>query len=400
MYKLFNQCNFYIFLWCLYYLQGTLYASGSIISQAILAILLVMSICNAYIVNRHYKLPIFFKGLNVLIAMFTIYGIAIIVSGEKLMTNNYTILANHEYLKAIYISLLPIYSAYLYTIKGQLTKKSISIWIFFWILVATSQYYRNEREALEQYISNRTEITNNSGYLFLALLPSLVVFNKKPIIQFPLLLYCISFVVMGMKRGAIIIGLIIFCYFIYRTYKTSSRKNRKYIITFSFLVIFLATSFIMKMMAESDYFNQRIEQTLEGNSSGRDDIYGGLINHFLDETNALNFFFGNGAQATLKVHGAFAHNDWLEILINQGIIGVLIFIYFFICFAKTWLKSRYNHSVFSGIGMILAIIFLRTLFSMSYSDLDLYLTISLGFYLALSFGKYDKYNKDIFIINQ
>lgn len=383
--KIFNQCNIYITLWCLYYLQGTLYASGSIISQAILAILLVMSICNAYIVNRHYKLPIFFKGLNVLIAMFTIYGIAIIVSGEKLMTKNYTIVANYEYLKAIYISLLPIYSAYLYTIKGQLTKKSISIWIFFWILVATAQFYRNEREALEKYISNRTEITNNSGYLFLALLPSLVVFNKKPIIQFPLLLYCISFVVMGMKRGAIIIGLIIFCYFIYRTYKTSSRKNRKYIITFSFLVIFLATSFIMKMMAENDYFNQRVEQTLEGDTSGRDVIYGGLINHFLDETNALNFFLGNGAQATLKFNGAFAHNDWLEILINNGIIGVFTYIIYWICFVNSWLKSKSTINAFSALLMILLISFMQTLFSMSYGSLEIYMTLSLGYFLAISY---------------
>lgn len=385
MYKLFNQCNFYIFLWCLYYLQGTLYASGSIISQAILAILLVMSICNAYIVNRHYKLPIFFKGLNVLIAMFTIYGIAIIVSGEKLMTKNYTIVANHDYLKAIYISLLPIYSAYLYTIKGQLTKKSISIWIFFWILVATAQFYRNEREALEKYISNRTEITNNSGYIFLALLPSLVVFNKKPIIQFPLLLYCISFVVMGMKRGAIIIGLIIFCYFIYSTYKTSSRKNRKYIITFSVLAIIFATSFIMKMMSENDYFNLRVEQTLEGDSSGRDVIYGGLINHFLDETNALNFFFGNGAQATLKIYGAFAHNDWLEILINNGIIGVFTYIIYWICFVNSWLKSKSTINAFSALLMILLISFMQTLFSMSYGSLEIYMTLSLGYFWAISY---------------
>lgn len=80
------------------------------------------------------------------------------------------------------------------------------------------------------------------------------------------------------------------------------------------------------MMAESDYFNHRIEQTLEGDSSNRDVIYGGLIIHFLDETNALKLFLGNGAQATLKIHGGFAHNDWLELLINNGIIGALIYI--------------------------------------------------------------------------
>ncbi len=382
--KIFNQCNIYITLWCLYYLQGTLYTSGSIISQAILAILLVMSICNAYIVNRHYKLPIFLKGLNVFIAMFTIYGIAIIVSGEKLMTNNYTIVANHDYLKAIYISLLPIYSAYLYTIKGLLTKKSISLWIFFWITVATVQYFRFEREALEQIVSNTTEITNNSGYIFLALMPVLIVYNKKPLVQFSMLLYCLTFIFMGMKRGSIIIGVLIYIYFIYGTYKTSSRKMKKYIMMFSVVSIIAVISVIMNMMSTSDYFNQRIEQTIEGDSSARDEIYGGLFNHFLNETNMLIILFGNGANGTLKVFGDFAHNDWLEILINNGIMGIMIYVFYWICFVKSCLKSRTTNA-FSALLMILLISFMQTLFSMSYGSLEIYMTLSLGYFLAISY---------------
>ncbi len=387
-----NQANFYIFLWCIYYLQGTLYASGGMISQAILGVLLVISLYNAFYLNQHYKIPVYFKGLNALLIMFTIYGVYLIISGERLMKNNYTIVANYDYLKTIYISLLPTYSAYLYAIKGQLTKKSISKWIFLWVVIATAQYYRYEREAFEKLLTNSTDITNNSGYIFLALLPSLVVFNKKPIIQFSLLLYCITFVVMGMKRGAIIIGLIIFCYFIYRTYKSSSRKSRKYIMIFSAITIFIATSFILKMMAESYYFNQRIEQTLEGDSSNRDVIYGGLINHYLNETNALKFFFGNGAQATLKIHGNFAHNDWLELLINNGIMGALVYLFYWICFIKSWIKSKANTMVYSGLGMILVISFTKTLFSMSYASTEIYLTIALGYFLANSYKDKILYN--------
>ena len=108
--QIFNQTNFYILLWCLYYLQGTLYASGGMISQAILGLLLIISIYNAYYLNRYYRLPIYFNGLNSLIILLTIYGLYLIVCGDIIYIN-YRIVPNYFYLKNLLISLLPIYSA-------------------------------------------------------------------------------------------------------------------------------------------------------------------------------------------------------------------------------------------------------------------------------------------------
>ena len=387
MNKIVNQCNIYISLWCIYYLQGTLYASGSMLSQAILAVLLVISFYNANLVNKHYKIPVFFKGLNLLLVMFTLYGV-ILIARNQIIKVGFTTVSNYTYLKQIYISLLPIYSAYLYALKGQLTKNSISKWIFLWLITAVAQYYHYERQALAEFISNRTEITNNSGYIFLSLLPALVILNKKIVIQFAFLLCCLSFIFMSMKRGAIIVGVLAFFYFMYRAYKTSSHKVKKYIVLFSLLAIVFSVYFVMDIMAESDYFIQRIENTLEGNTSERDTLYSLYWNHFINETNILKFLFGNGANGTLNIHTDYAHNDWLEILNNQGLVGALIYVYFFVCFIKSWLVSRKIDPVaFSAIGMILLVVFMKTLFSMSYGNWDIYISLSMGYFLAISYGK-------------
>lgn len=384
--KIINQANLYILLWCIYYLQGTIYTSGGFLSQFIIFILLIWSIYNSIFLNIHFKLPVYFKGLNALILMFVIYGLYLIISND-IIIYNYQKMGNINYLKAILLSLLPIYSAYLFTIKGQLTQSHISKWIFIWLIIATTSFYRYQQEELANLLGEQTETTNNMSYMFLALMPVLVVYYKKNILQILIMLYCMSYVVMGMKRGAILIGILIFIYFLYQTYKNSSKKTKKYVIIFFIFTIIYFVYFISDMIDSSDYFNQRIEQTIDGNSSSRDLIYEKFWNHFLNETNIYRFLFGYGAWGTIKIGNAVAHNDWLEILINNGLIGVIIYVFYWICFIKSFLMSRINTIAFSAIGMMLVISFMLTLFSMSYGSLEIYFSLSLGYFLACAYKK-------------
>ena len=78
------------------------------------------------------------------------------------------------------------------------------------------------------------------------------------------------------------------------------------------------------MMSNSEYFVSRYEQTLEGNTSGRNDIYENLWNTLLLEPNPLYFYLGRGANSTLNIVGNGAHQDWLETFCNNGLLGVII----------------------------------------------------------------------------
>ena len=126
MQKLFNIANIYIALWCLYFLQGLLYAEGGVVSRAVLALLLAVSLVFFAFSNIAYKLPIILYVLDVLILLFTYYGIICIVNNEQ----NVLGVAGYTYLKTIYMSLLPIYSFYTFTRKGWLTENSLRNWAF------------------------------------------------------------------------------------------------------------------------------------------------------------------------------------------------------------------------------------------------------------------------------
>ena len=136
------------------------------------------------------------------------------------------------------------------------------------------------------------------------------------------------------------------------------------------------------MMENSAYFMTRIEQTLEGDASGRDIIYRTLWDAILSETRPLYFYLGRGADSTLRVYGAFAHQDWLETFCNNGLLGVIILFSFFYTFGKNVWKSRnfFPSMMFYSFVTLFTIILSKTLFSMSIQDLHVSDSMLLGFF--------------------
>lgn len=377
----------YIFLWGLYYLQGTLYASGSIISQGILALLLCISLFYCYKVNVTYKLPFFFKVLNLFIITLSVYGILYAIDSEYILIENiFTQKLNKiEYLKTLYMSLLPIYAFFYFSKEQVLTPSDIRKISLFWLVVIIFSYIRryNEMQALmiEDGFSEDVEITNNIAYDFLALFPLLFFWTRKPLVQYLLTFVLIVFIFSGMKRGAILIGVVCFIWFLYRMFKTSRGKGRAGIVLISLIILAVGISFVINLYETSPYFQLRVEQTLEGQSSGRDTIYLSLWNYYKADFSLMRFLFGNGANYSIVVAGNYAHNDWLELLINQGLLGIVLYAILFLSLVAFMLKNRNNNN-FAILSMVFIIMFAMTLFSMLYANLKLPLAVAIGYCLA------------------
>lgn len=385
MKNFFKISNLYILLWCLYSLQGTLYASGSIISQGILAILLAISVYYAFYVNIYLKTPSVIKALNVFILMLTFYGLIYWMSGEVILTSEGMPVGAMGYLKGIYISLLPIYAFYAFSAKRLLTEKDIRSWFFIFLTIVTASYFRAEREALQEAMmegSLREEFTNNTGYSFLSLMPLLFFFKEKRVIQYIALAYILVFIIMGMKRGAIIVGTLVLLWFLYRSLKDATPKTRYQLLFLSLLILVAGGFYISHTYNTSEYFQYRLEQTEAGETSARDIIFSTLFNYFLNETTPWQFFFGSGVNYTVVVTGAYAHNDWLELAVNQGCFGFLIYLVFWIYLTRSWIKSKYNSFLYSLLGAFFIINFIPTFFSMVYGNLPIYESLVLGFCLS------------------
>lgn len=376
MFKYINQCDIYVGLWCIYMLQGVLYPQG-IINQLLQLIMLLWAMIAVFkyiLQSRIYIFSPILKASFLLIVMYTIYGGIHIMFGDSMFYGQYVYLQNS--LK----SLAPIFLCYYFTMNGKLTSDRIRIYLPFLIITCVLLYYKNESLVLLE--TNKEEITNNAGYYFVSLIPFLFFHSKRPILQYIFIGIILLYIFMGMKRGAILIGVLSTLVLLYANLKNSSRWMKILFAMLSIIIVGGINMFIDHMMNNSAYFMLRFEQTLEGNSSGRDVIYQNLYNTLLLEPSPIYFCFGRGAESTIKIAGNYAHQDWLETFCNNGLLGVLILIFFFYSFGRNVIECRRHFSgmMFYSFTTLLLIIFCKTLFSMSIQNLNISESMLIGYF--------------------
>lgn len=375
MLKQINQCDVFVGLWCIYMLQEILYPP-CIINQLIQIIMLlwgIVAICRNMIESTGHSSIL--KATSLLIVMYFIYGGIHIMFDDPILGQS-----KHYYLQSALNSLAPIFLFYDFTKNGKLTSDRIRIYLSILVVVCILLYYKTENQML--LLKDGEEITNNGGYFFVPLIPFLFFYSKRPILQFVFLGVILLYVFMGMKRGAILIGVVGTIVFLYANLKESSGKGKFLFLMLTMSIIVGVGFYIDYMMSNSAYFMLRVEETLEGNSSGRDVMYETLWNTLLLESRPLYFYLGRGANSTLTVIGKVAHQDWLETFCNNGLIGVLILCFFFYMFGKSAWKSRHFFSsmMFYSFVTLFIITFSKTLFSMSIQELDLSESMLIGYF--------------------
>ena len=385
-----NPCSGYFLLWTIYLMQGTLYPTGSVLSQILILAILLISLCHAYLLLNKRHIPIFFNGLNLLVLMYTVYGIVLFFTdGWYVQIPGKSGVQTFNYLKSYYMSLLPIYSCFYYTKRGYLKLQTLQLWAIIFIGVAISQYFSNQREMLAKLIeegSRREDITNNIGYVMASLIPIALVFNKRIIFQYVYIGICAAFVFMAMKRGAILISMIGIWMFVWH----SLRKSIGYKKFISLFIIGIAFAYlydlVIHLIEDSDYFNARIERTLAGDTSGRDELFSGLINYYINESSIFNLLIGYGARGTDKIIGNGAHNDWIETLVCHGILGTILFFFFLFAFFLSSYNKKYSIESLFILHIIFVMYIVKTFFSMSIGDMTIYVDTMLGFALADGFS--------------
>lgn len=358
---------------------------GTIYSQVIISFLSAVSFYYMVYALMHYKVNPYLKALAVFFALLTIYGLVLIVSPEVVMAHGAAV-SKYTYLLSLFNSLLPIFPFYVFTRKGQLTHSSIRWWTIFFLVAVLMQYQANQQAALLRAMeigSSREEFTSNVGYEFLAIIPLLAFFKNKKIIQYACLVYVMVFLLLAMKRGAILIGAICIVYFLWNSMKETKGSRKFFIVVLSVAVIVAGYFVVLNLLENSDYFLYRWEVTQEGGTSGRDELFSTFFNHFINESNPFVFLFGNGAWGTLRLLEKAAHNDWLELAINQGLLGVVVYFVYWVKFYKVTRAARFNEEIHMAITLLFIIYLTRTFFSMSYGDMSIYATSCLGYCLGM-----------------
>lgn len=261
--------------------------------------------------------------------------------------------------------------------KGILTHKFILVSAILLTVAAIPSFYNAQQLALTKIASESDETTVNASTIFLMLLPLLFCLRNR-VVSLVLFCVCLFFLISGAKRGNILAAAIPSVLYIWMLF----RGNKKNIFKIAVMIIVVTTIVIWAkdIILSNEYLLIRYEKTLGGDVSGRDVIYSILWNMWIGTDSVINLLFGYGYNGTFiysPIH-TFAHNDWLEIIVDFGILGFLLYTAIFIAFTKFFfrLNKGYSRTVCFA---IVSIWLLKTMYSMGFMEETLAL-------MAIPFG--------------
>lgn len=382
MIKFLNFPTLYLFSWIFLAFLPFVYYS----TKAYLALLFFFAFSalgyTIYAIGNIKLIP-YFKSTIAFVSYLTIYGIYLIFFGDEVYWESCGIVIDkYRYLLWLFISMLSVIPVYVFTSKGYLNERIMKILFIIMTIAGIFAYYKMNQQYLQLALaegSKQEEFTITSIYILLSALPILVVFKKT---WFRFLMLCVYFVfmVLSAKRGAILLGSVSIACFVWGMFAGETLKKKLVVLFVSAMVCCGLYKFLDRQLETSPYLMQRYEQTLEGNSSRRSEYNEKLLNYIFNENSTKNFIFGIGAQGTLAVNDNFAHNDWIAILLEQGVLGCFLYFIYWICFLYSWFKSFHNKEAFLGIGLLIVIGLGKTIFSMYYLPSTEIMIVSSGFF--------------------
>lgn len=190
----------------------------------------------------------------------------------------------------------------------------------------------------EMFLSNLEDNNQRMAgvYVSLFFLPIILLFKKRIIHYFSYTILILLLLFSGRRGGLVGIGISLAIYLLY--YMKSKGHAILKFVPVAILLLILYFTF-------SDYFveSYTVQRFIDNDeydvTSGRSDIYLEVINLFFN-SNVLNMIFGHGMGAVAfytKEH-LTAHNDFLEILFDFGIIGFFLYIRFILSILVTLRK--------------------------------------------------------------
>lgn len=378
--KIFNICNFYILLWILYYFHWQIAGFFPLLdrlSVVFLGVGLLISVYYFFVANFYYSLPRFYKAMNVLLFVFLIYGIVYILIGDTVVFRGNVGINKGSFLIGPLRSFLPFYAFFVFSKKGLLTETGLKIWaVVFFLQTLIFFFYSTTFRGIEM-----GEYTSGIVYSFVMLLPYLFLIKKRKVLPYIFLVIMLYIILLGVKRGAILIGIVFMVYFVLTKLKTASSSKKVGALLAIIVLLFVGMKMLTNFYNTSRHFQQRVEETKAGNVSGRDNIIYRLWNTY-SQSNMGRLLFGYGGDGSVKISGQYAHNDWIEILVDEGVVGFVIYFAFWLSlFAE---RRKKNPFVYNIITSSILIMFPRTFFSMLYSCIEISTSMLLAYCLVLA----------------
>ena len=255
------------------------------------------------------------------------------------------------------------------------------IWTFLFVGAAAVVYFGMLNTKLMDVSDDSDGVVNNGAYVVLSLIPCTAFFKKHTIIQFLLWAVILMAIIFSVKRGAILISSVAFFVYIWRSMSSAKRFKRVVVASLSVVSLLVVFNYAQYLFENTTLLSKRLYATLEGDSSERNLIFASYSQFFFSESSIFELIFGHGAYGTLHYLGIMAHNDWLELAIDMGLLGVSLYLIYWIMVWKMAYNSRKECSeeIFTAILLFAVLYFSSSFFSMSIMRMPLFATVPFGF---------------------
>lgn len=215
---------------------------------------------------------------------------------------------------------------------------------------------------LRNYILNNTMGQTDwhyiEAYYAVALIPAITTLKSKNKYLFFMIAVICS--IIAVKRTGMITCILVIVLYIFMIGKNISSKIK----TVLFGSILLVGGYIALnqfMGKEIDAIVERIENIEEDDGSGRGEMYSAIYKEITSNENFNSFIFGKGHNEVINSknsNGFSAHNEFLEVAYDYGIIGFTIFLFIFVAIYKIYRRTKdrqYKVAIF--LSFIIFIIF-------------------------------------------
>lgn len=365
-------------------IRGEEKAERPIVQLVAGASLVGMLVYNFYYLGKRPQLWKFFGFLKVWL-VFVIVGVAYFLFSFIGFPSEYASINLRSVIILIYI-LTTIYFFYNATLNRHLVGKTLTILIVVLMFngIAEVVMALNNKQ-----LKLGVEVVNTSaGYIFLMLLPILMHRYRKQ--NFWMFALCLVLTLFSGKRGAVVVFGMIIIYAL-KNFKRVF-KNFKFdwrAIIFLGVLLVGGLYFLESAYDSLMYRMVTIENEERGTiGSGRDVIWKTLI-FFWADGSLFNQIFGFGFYASPKIEGHVAHNDFIEYLVDFGLVGFTLWSYLLARFYKNIKRlKKHDNYLFTLLFFCFVVLFGRGLFSGTNRTDSIVLSISLGYLLGVVYLQY------------
>lgn len=366
-------CYLLLLLLIVYHSQGVVLPEEGAVGQILIAIIFIFSFI--YLIKMlllKKKFTSFMRVWLIFMVMYIVYF---------LLYDNY---AEYSIIKMVLLNFLPFFPFYYFAEKEILTRKLLIA--FFLILLPVLIQKFNQSINQLRFEEMKEDVVDNTVYLFIGLLPFVFLFRQK-LLSFLFLMIIWFYMIQSAKRAAIICGMVALGLIVFEYLYASKSKSKFKQYFFAIVLLFAIGYFGYDLYEQNQYAIDRMTLMMEGQSSGRDFLIEALTSFWFQSNRLISYLFGFGYNSSSLHSVHVSHNDWVDMLVSFGLMGIVVYFAIFrLLFIQVLQKDGTREKKVILI-LVICIALITSLTSRWYWSTFVYMQILILPYLLATYNK-------------